>query len=235
MNSMSGTASSGRVLTKACRPPGTTVAGADAVEIRHQHAHRHAVEPHLAVEHAGDSCARIGHVGADMVLQILADRQVGDAGDPHLAQMRRRPDAGQHQELRRVERAAGDDDFAFASARLRSPESLTYSTPVARVPCIRSRVACAPVSTVEVVRALGRPQIGARGRRAPAVADGVLAAAETFLLLAVVILGERIAGLLARPRARRRRSDRASWRIGCRAAPRRRARCSRRSPRSRRD
>ena len=27
MNSMSGTASSGRVLTKACKPPGTTVAG----------------------------------------------------------------------------------------------------------------------------------------------------------------------------------------------------------------
>ena len=46
-----------------------------------------------------------------MVLQILSDRQIGDACDADLAQMLRGPDAGEHQELRRVERAARDDDF----------------------------------------------------------------------------------------------------------------------------
>ena len=126
--------------------------GTGAVEIGHQHAHRHAVEAHLAVEHAG-TLARIGHVGADVVLQILSDRQIGDAGDSHLAQMRGRADAGQHQELRRVERAARQDHFARRVGTLagrRSPDA--YSTPVARVPCIETRVACAPVSTVRFGR-----------------------------------------------------------------------------------
>ncbi len=39
-----------------------------------------------------------------------------------------------------------------ASARLRSPELSVYSTPVARVPFMSTRVACAPVSTVRFGR-----------------------------------------------------------------------------------
>ncbi len=47
-----------------------------------------------------------------MILQILADRQIGNDIDAGLAQMLRRPDPRQHQQLRRVERTAGNDHFA---------------------------------------------------------------------------------------------------------------------------
>ena len=87
---------------------------------------------------------------------------------------------------------------SFASIRLRSPEVLdVFDAGRARALHQESRRLGAGLDR-EVMTALGRPQIGARGRRAPPVADGVLAAAETFLLLAVVILGEGIAGLLRR-------------------------------------
>ena len=54
---------------------------AGAEEIGADHAHRHAVEAHLAVEHAGVRPSRIGHVGAEVVLQVLADRQIDDRLD----------------------------------------------------------------------------------------------------------------------------------------------------------
>ena len=60
-----------------------------------------------------------------MVLQILADRQIDDRLDAHLAQMRGRADAGQHQQLRRVEGAAGEDHLALGVDRDASPLSLT--------------------------------------------------------------------------------------------------------------
>ena len=71
--------------------------------------------------------------------------------------------------------------------------SWTYSTPFARVPCKqharRVRVRC-DLKIFSSARGLEK---SIRRRRAPAVANGVLAAAETFLLLAVVIRRERIA------------------------------------------
>ena len=82
-----------------------------------------------------------------------------------------------------------------ASARTTSPVALTYSTPVARVPLRQhaGRV-CAGLDR-EVAAAARRFQVGGCGGRAVAVADGVLAATEAFLLFAVVVLGHRQAGL----------------------------------------
>ena len=86
--------------------------GTDAEQIGREHARRHAVEPHLPVERSrAAACERQEH--RDMVLQIAADRQIDDRRDADLAQMRRRADAGQHQDLRRAEGAGGNDDFAF--------------------------------------------------------------------------------------------------------------------------
>src|SRR6185295_2984932 len=49
-----------------------------------------------------------------VVDQILSDAgQVGDAGDSMLPQLIGRADAGQHEELRRDERAGCDDDLAI--------------------------------------------------------------------------------------------------------------------------
>ena len=165
-------------------------AGSGAEEVGADHAARHAVETHLAVERAGALRAKHDQHG-EMILQVLADRQVDDGLDTVLAQMRGRTDAGEHQQLRRVEGAAGDDHLARRpSTRRPCRRSLRpYSTPVARVPCISTRVACAPVSTVRFSRLRAGLQIGARSRRPAAVADGVLAAAEAFLLLAVVVVG----------------------------------------------
>ena len=50
-----------------------------------------------------------------MVLQVLADAgQVDDDVDAVLAKMRRRADAGEHQELRRDVGAGGEDDLGVA-------------------------------------------------------------------------------------------------------------------------
>src|SRR5262249_32793587 len=50
---------------------------------------------------------------------------------------------------------------------------------------------------VEISAFARRPQIGARRRRAPSVADGVLPAAEAFLRLAVIVRRRRNADRLA--------------------------------------
>ena len=48
----------------------------------------------------------------EMVLQVMADaRRIGHDLDAMSAQFRCRADAGQHQQLRRVDRAAAQDDF----------------------------------------------------------------------------------------------------------------------------
>jgi hypothetical protein len=81
MNSMSGTAISGRVLMNACSPPGTVVPGP--------------LKPHLAMERPRLR-TRKGEKHRQVVLKIAADRQINDRIDPDLAQMRGWPDAGQH-------------------------------------------------------------------------------------------------------------------------------------------
>ena len=81
--------------------------GAEQVGLNH--GDRHAVGAQLAVEWPGFA-AREGQKHRQMILQIAADGQIHHRIDPHVAQMRGRPDAGQHQQLRGGEGAAGDDD-----------------------------------------------------------------------------------------------------------------------------
>ena len=48
-----------------------------------------------------------------MILQVLADAgPVGDDVDPERAELRRRPHAGQLQQLRRIDRPAAKNDLA---------------------------------------------------------------------------------------------------------------------------
>src|SRR6266446_6807610 len=51
-----------------------------------------------------------------------------------------------------------------------------------------------PCRNLEIWSLARRPEIGACGRGAVSVADGVLAAAKTFLLLAVIVVGHGEAG-----------------------------------------
>ena len=92
-----------------------------------------------------------------MVLQALADlRRVVHHRDAVRSSSARGPDAGKLQELRRVERAAGEDDLACAF--LTSSPSCRYSTPIARFPSNSTLVASAFVST----RRFGRFSAGRR-------------------------------------------------------------------------
>jgi hypothetical protein len=53
------------------------------------------------------------HANLKVVLQLGSDaRQVGDHVDAQRLEQRRRSEPGELQELRRVERAGGDDDLA---------------------------------------------------------------------------------------------------------------------------
>ncbi len=71
-----------------------------------------------------------------------------------------------------------------------------YSTPTARRPENRMRVASASVATLRLGRRLRRPQIADRGRPAPAVLGGELEIAGAFLGGAVEIVVARVARLL---------------------------------------
>ena len=175
---------------------------------------------------------RVAHIGAEMVLQVAADRQIGGDVDaePRKCSAGPMPDSIKSCGVLKV--PAERMTSRAASARTVAPP-WTYSMPVARVPCSSTRVVWALTATVRLLRPRRRLEEGIGGRRAAAVADGVLATAETFLLLAVVVWVERIAGRLHRQRSRPRRAGPGSWRIRCRAARCRRARNSRRLARSR--
>ncbi len=83
-----------------------------AEEVAAQHVQRHLVEPHVVAEFAATG-PREHDQHREMVLQIFADRQIGDRLDADRAQMIGRADAGQHQQLRRIERAAAQDHLAI--------------------------------------------------------------------------------------------------------------------------
>ena len=134
-----------------------------------------------------------------MILQVLAHRQVDAGLDPHFGQMRGRADAGEHQELRRIECAAGDDDIAIGLGAdcVAAVEDIFDAGGAGALHQHLGRMRAG--GNGEIGAVAGRPQIGARRRRTPSVADGVLAAADAFLRFAVVVLGrgqaERLAGV----------------------------------------
>ena len=80
---MSGTASFGARLNECVQTSGHDSAWPAAEQVGADHAYRYPIEPHLAVEWAG-SFATIHHVRTKMVLQIAADRQIGNDADASL-------------------------------------------------------------------------------------------------------------------------------------------------------
>ena len=60
----------------------------------------------------------VGHRDEHVVVQVVAHGQVGDDVDAVLPQVRRRADAGQHQELRRAEDAGAQDHLPGGPDRL---------------------------------------------------------------------------------------------------------------------
>ena len=93
-----------------------------------------AAHPGIAADRFGDDAAdevrggaavagrrhAVGHGHEHVVVQVVADRQVGDHGDAVLAQMLRGADAGQHQELGRPVHPGAQDHLAAGRYRAAS-------------------------------------------------------------------------------------------------------------------
>ena len=131
-----------------------------------------------------------------MIVQIVAD--AGHVGD-HRNAMRAKQVGGaeprQLQELRRVERAGCDDDFAACACAVRvSPPTQIFDAGGALAleqDARRERLR----HDVEIGAAARGFQIGRRGRGAHAAARGGLVEARAFLRRAVEIVVARIAAL----------------------------------------
>ena len=127
-----------------------------------------------------DSCARQGNA------RVYADR----------FELRGIADAGQHQQLRRVDHAPRENDLARGVSAVRLAALHIFHAGRARAP---KHDACG--QRLELQREVGalerRPEVGDRGAAATAVADRRLQPAETLLLPGVVVLGERMPGARA--------------------------------------
>ena len=171
--------------------------GASSQKIGAQHAERHAVKAHLAMETSGRGAVP-GDPDAEMILKILADAGgIDDRRHAHRLQMIGGTNARQHQDLRRVERPARYDDLA-AGVNARDERILDVFDAGRALVLDDDLEHVGPGFYRQVLAAADGAQIGARGGRAPAVADGVLAAAKTLLRIRIVILARRKARLLAR-------------------------------------
>ncbi len=81
-----------------------------------------------------------------MIVEILADaRQVMDDAHALVAQVRLRPDAGQHQYLRRAE-GAGRQDHRLRRRGAHHLAAPLIFDPEARLPANSTRRTCAPVT-----------------------------------------------------------------------------------------
>ena len=147
------------------------------------------------VVHGDRLGAAILEAHLEMILQIRADAgMIGNDGDAVLAQKLRGADAGELQNLRRVDRAGGEDHLArrmrdahfapdpiFDAFRTMTIEKnprrqrAGFDLQIGMLPCLLQKAG--------------------RGRRAPAIAGGELEIAGAFLVRAVEIVVAREAGL----------------------------------------
>ena len=136
-----------------------------------------------------------------MVLQVPADAgQIVDDPDAVLLQMPGRADAGEHQELRRVDRPAAQDDFAAGAGGAQRIALAVFDA--ARAPAVQQQPGRQRVLRHGQVGAPCRPfqgrfQIGVRGAPAPAAMDRHVHRPEAFLAIAVHVGGAAVAGLRA--------------------------------------
>jgi hypothetical protein len=140
--------------------------------------------------------ALVDHPQLQVVLQVLAHaRQVVRDRHAHLAQMRRRPDAGEQQELRALQRARREDHLAPRGhlPRLAALPVLD----AARAPVVEHDARRLRVRLDAQVRARSRRlQVADRGAAAPAVVGEELVVADAFLHAAVEVVGARHAELV---------------------------------------
>jgi hypothetical protein len=148
-----------------------------------------------------------------MVRQVGADaRAVRQHVDAHLDQVVGRPDAGQHQQLRAVDRAAGHDDLGagLGAGHLTVPQVTHAGGPAAFDDDLRDQ---GVGEHREVRLGHGRVQVGGGGRAPPAVPLGQLVPAHAVLARPVeVIVGHR--SLLLRRGDERRASRGLVPRVG---------------------
>ena len=141
--------------------------------------------------------ALMGEHGRVVVLQIAPTPGSAATGlIPTSASCVRVADAGEHQQLRRVDRAAAEHDLALRP-HLAALPACTYSTPTARPFSISEPRHMRPRAHREVSPPQRRTQIDGRRAAAAAVADRPLRPAEAVLLGAVVVVGEGMARALA--------------------------------------
>ncbi|MBC7804171.1 MAG: GMC family oxidoreductase N-terminal domain-containing protein, partial [Candidatus Parcubacteria bacterium] len=131
----------------------------------------------------------------EMVLQVLTHlRLVEHHGNAVFVQQRGGPDAGELQELRRVDGARAKDDFPacrclalFVSLEVFDRDGARTFEHDSRNQCIRNHPQVRPMQH--------RSEVAGRGRAAAAVARGQLRVAGAFLRCAVEIRIARMAGL----------------------------------------
>ncbi len=126
--------------------------------------------------------------GRDVVLQVAADARAADArADAVRRQLLRVADARQHQQLRAVDHAAGQDDLRHRPRRS-GPFPLSFMIVDAdRARALEQHAGDHGADRDRQARpGQHRPEIGGRRTAAPAVADGHLQPAEAFLAGAVV-------------------------------------------------
>jgi hypothetical protein len=159
--------------------------------------HRPREEPHGRIERDGLRAGDL-EIELEVILEVLADtRPVGDDLDALLVKLRRGPDAGELQELRRVDRPRAHDDFAPRMHRVQRLAKPVLDTDGASPV---EKDACDEGSRLhgKVRPAHGGPQVGVGCTAATTVrADGHVEATEAFLLVAVDVVGRGVARLPA--------------------------------------
>src|SRR5580704_1867616 len=136
-----------------------------------------------------------------MILEVVADGKIDDGLDAHGAQMRRWPNSRQHQQLRTVEGATAEDDLTVrVSAFLGAPADVLDSN--RRSPFQDQPGGVRRQRDMEVTATSRGLQISGGGRGAPPIPDRVLDPGKPFLVLAVGVAGDGIAGRAARIRPR---------------------------------
>ncbi len=142
--------------------------------------------------------ARVLHVGFDVVLQVRADAgNVRHRRDAELLQRVGVADAGQHQDLRRIDRAAGDDDFA-ARAHPDEPAVVQVLDADGARALEQDAGDQAPRLDAQIRARPGRSQVGHRGAPAAAPVGRHVHRTEAFLPVAVHVVGLRVPGLPSR-------------------------------------
>ena len=121
--------------------------------------------------------------------------QVGHDRDAEGAEVVGAPDPGQLEELRRVDRAAGQDDLAAFDAL--GAAALALDVDGDRAPALEHDPGHErPRPDRQVLPAADRLEVRLRGRQPPAVVDVAIERREALLAVAVDVLGQVITGLL---------------------------------------